>query len=428
MLAAPVLSVLIPILFQLPADTAVQQVAQSRKLGAAAAQMAARGQLDSAYVAMNAASALRPMHPGLLRETARLAARTGKTAPALTALTRLADWGLVFPLDTDSAFSALRADVRFKAVQSTVLRNQARIGASVPALQLDDSVDIAEGLVHDGGSFLVGSVRNQSVNRYRKGSRTLPFIGSGKVFSTLGFAIDDAKQTLWLSSTALNEGLMTPADSVGRASLRQYDVWSGRLIREYAAPAGSRNTFGDVLIAASGDVFVADSRAGAIYRAQPGSEALTTALEPGMLLSVQGMVEGSTAGKLIVADYAMGLAKVDVATGEARVLGFPSFTTTLIGIDGLYRYGKDIIAVQNGVLPARVLRITLDASEDNVAAVEVLEQNHPNHNEPSSGVIVGNHFYYIGNSQWAEFDGKQPKANARMTRPVILDLTLPAAR
>ncbi len=73
--------------------------------------------------------------------------------------------------------------------------------------------------------------------------------------------------------------------------------------------------------------------------------------------------------------------------------------TWLGGLDGLSRVADGFIAVQIGVKPERVVRLRRDPQGQRIAAVEVLESNHPDYNGPIQGAVEGNTFLYVANSQ-----------------------------
>jgi hypothetical protein len=98
---------------------------------------------------------------------------------------------------------------------------------------------------------------------------------------------------------------------------------------------------------------------------------------------------------------------------------------TLLGIDGLYRYGNSLIAIQNGVRPQRVLRLGLNGSGEKIETIEILESSLPIFDDPTLGVIVGDALYFIANSHWPQFnaEGNLPPAE-RLTPPTVLRVAL----
>jgi len=75
----------------------------------------------------------------------------------------------------------------------------------------------------------------------------------------------------------------------------------------------------------------------------------------------------------------------------------------LYGMDGLAFYRGSLIATQNGVNPARLVRLYLSRDAGRVERAEILEMNHELLAEPTLGVVVGDAFYYVATSQWANF-------------------------
>ena len=119
--------------------------------------------------------------------------------------------------------------------------------------------------------------------------------------------------------------------------------------------------------------------------------------------------------------------RVDLATRAVIRLDDAPGSTSL-GCDGIVwdeRSGA-IIAVQNGVVPARIMRFVLDGSGTRIARAEVLDRNLPLADEPTIGALVGRSFVYVANSQWEKHthDGKLPPGTV-LTPPVLLILPLP---
>jgi len=73
---------------------------------------------------------------------------------------------------------------------------------------------------------------------------------------------------------------------------------------------------------------------------------------------------------------------------------------TLAGIDGLYFFRNSLVAVQNGLRPARVARFFLsDSAPRRVTGVRILESDNPLFALPTTGVFADGEFYYIADSQ-----------------------------
>jgi sugar lactone lactonase YvrE len=145
---------------------------------------------------------------------------------------------------------------------------------------------------------------------------------------------------------------------------------------------------------------------------------------PGALASPGGLALSPDEKTLYVADYSRGIARVDRASREVTFLT-PRADATLAGIDGLAMDKGDLISVQNGVKPHRVVRIALEPDGGSVRSVTILEMGHPSYNEPTLGVVAGRDFVYVANSQWGLFDRGAGKWQAdRLKEPVILRLPL----
>ena len=92
--------------------------------------------------------------------------------------------------------------------------------------------------------------------------------------------------------------------------------------------------------------------------------------------------------RLFVPDYSRGIGIVDLASRQVKLLEHPK-ELSLGGIDGMYLVGRTLIAIQNGTVPERLIRMTLDASLTHVLEWETIEANWPGLGDPTHGVVVG---------------------------------------
>ena len=182
-----------------------------------------------------------------------------------------------------------------------------------------------------------------------------------------------------------------------------FDLDTGQRLQVHDAPASPASVLGDLAIAPDGQVWVSDAVAGALYRVDPEAGTMEPFLPPQTLISPQGLCFFGPSHQLVLADYSIGLVRVDTETGALTVLETPD-DATLLGIDGLACHGEHLLAVQNGVAPQRVLAITLDDTASQVRQTQVLIANHPLFDEPTLGTVVGEAFYFVANSHWNRFD------------------------
>lgn len=159
----------------------------------------------------------------------------------------------------------------------------------------------------------------------------------------------------------------------------------------------------DLAIGVDGTVYASDPNAGGIYRKLAGTDAsLDEFIPPGTFRSPQGLATSADNSKLYVSDYRYGIAVVDLETRKVSRLA-SDIPVILDGVDGLWRYGNELIAVQNGTSPMRISAFELSEDGTQVISHRVLEQAHSEWTEPLSGSIDGDALIYVGNGQWDRY-------------------------
>jgi sugar lactone lactonase YvrE len=175
-------------------------------------------------------------------------------------------------------------------------------------------------------------------------------------------------------------------------------------------------------VAPNGDVITSDSRTPAVYRLRTLDGVLEPIALRGRLLSPQGLATSADGRALYLADYALGIVRIDLSNGAMTVLPYPE-DATLLGVDGLYRHGRTLIGIQNGVSPHRVVAMALNPDGKRIDRVVVLEANHPLFAEPTLGVLRGDTLFYVANSEWERFS--DPGTADSASEPRVLRLVLP---
>jgi len=420
-LAAAVASVLVP-----QGHAEDDAVVRASRVYVKAAQEAGKaGQTQAALDAWLQAHALRPQHGAIAFELAAAYAAAGRMEDATEWLKVVGEMGFAFPTENREDLRACRAQAACRDALAALDRNRQPKVTSTVSFKLAAPRLLPEGLAYDASrdSFFVSSVRQRLILRVDPSRQPHPFADrSAGLWAALGLAVDAPRNRLWVATAAMAEMAdALPADE-GKSALVALDLATGRAVARYDLPPGPPHVLGDVIVAPSGDVFTTDSTSPALYRLPANGRALEVMAAGEPFVSLQGLALSADGKRIFVADYAKGVFAFDLESRRLRLLDAPR-TAGILGIDGLYRVGESLIAVQNGTAPPRLLRLGVEA--ERITSVEVLDAGHPSAPDPTLGVVVGDRFFYIGNSQWesarpgGQFDPAVPQAD-----PVILQVEL----
>ncbi len=261
------------------------------------------------------------------------------------------------------------------------------------AFKLAEKDLIAEGITYDpeDKSFYVGSIHKQKVVKVDAKGRVSDFaVSLGQV---LGMKVDHAGRKLWVCA---NSPAHDTTEFVSRVYV--FSLRDGGVEKKYELRGKKKHLFNDIVITSDGVAYVTDSDGGAIYVIGDSADALEEFIKPGELRYPNGIALTPDESRLLVSiGGRSGLVAIDRKTGKVESLAHEKFL--LIGIDGLYRHGNKLIAVQNVTFPEAVLELTCDEEYTRVTEVRAIVSNHPAFDLPTTGVVVGDDFYFIANSQ-----------------------------
>ena len=385
-----------------------------------------------AYLAkMEQAVALRPDYPRLLVNLAGAQALNERFEEAVATLERLAALGVHSPVEKSAAFAAMRDRKDFRDVVKKLAANLQNVkGEGEIAFQVPEMTGLIEGIAwrEKTGQFFFGDVHHHCVwvrtstepdKKGKSDSKVQRFTAEDSpLLGVFGLVVDEERGVLWAATSAVTAMDGYTDAQHGVAGVAEIDLETGEVKRVVTVTADGRpHVIGDLALGPDGTVWMPDSGAIALWRLAPGAKNPELFLESDEFNSLQGAVVSTDGRAVIVADYPGGLLRVDVATRAVHRFE-PLPDTTLLGIDGLVRAPTgELIAVQNGVRPNRVVRITLDEAGEVVTDLTLLESSHLNMTAPSLGCIgPGGNFFFVGNANWTHFD--EPGSVATPPRPV----------
>lgn len=303
------------------------------------------------------------------------------------------------------------------------------VHGSTLAFTLSEADLIPEGIAYDplDKVFFLSSLHKRKIVRVRLRMRRPPvvenFVSEGQdgLFSTLGMKVDAERRILWVCSSA--ESFMkdySEADA-GKAALFKYDLNTRKLIRKYEVGPNPRHLLNDIALNATGDVFVTDTATGEIFTVRREKDELEIFIPAGRFESPNGIDVSHDGRTLFISDLPFGVYVVDVKTKRSERLP-QSVGISPSGSDGLYFYDNSLIGIINIVSErnGRVARFYLDGSAKNVTRAAVLDCNHRLYQWPTTGVVVGNSFFYIANSQFGTFNSEQRTFPQKSLRKVAV--------
>jgi len=392
----------------------------------------ARAELVAAYQAQDfetmqtaAGKALlaRPNYPSALFNLAYAQVLGGEYGGALGTLNFLADMAVDFGVAAIDEFAPLGTHSDWPAYQERVEQIIKPAGEATVAFDVVASNYIPEGIaVDEDGRLLLGSIRYGRILRAGKGIELLSDARDAGHWSVFGMRLDGAGG-LWFASADVPQFVLAEDEKPSRSGLFRLNLATNEIDQRAELPAAEESqVLGDLVIADDDTIYSTDSLTGVLYRYSVSDKEFSVVVESGVFVSPQGLALDVSGNHLFVADYVGGLYCVRLADGRVeRITSADSIST--YGIDGLYRHGNELVAIQNGIRPHRVVAMALSDDGLSITGSRTLARNLPEFDEPTLGTIDGDSFYFVANSHWNSFDRNNNLPDG-LSNPIILKLPL----
>jgi hypothetical protein len=383
----------------------------SRELRLEAQRAAEAEEFETARRALEAALGLQPGSPSVLLGLAQIGMMAGDDELVFSALERAAAAGVAFDMtrlgEAEARLRETQPD-RYAALDGALARNAGAVGQAERAARITVPDSLVEGVaveIETDRIFLSDVIGRQIlvVEPFDRNRAEVFADREDGLQSVFGIVADDVNRVVWAATGDLPQ---TPLDEGEEAAtaLVALDLVTGDLYRRYEADDAER--IADIVVR-DGIVYAIDSGANRIYQLTSLSGSLQTLSDDPRFASLQGAALAD--GALYVADYALGLWRVDLANGAAELVR-PG-EESLLGIDGLSatRDGR-LIAVRNGFNPHAVFAIDLASDGLSVAGTEMLLRGHADFGEPTLVDVQDDRIFLIANAPWALWpeDGTGP--------------------
>lgn len=402
------------------ADQAMAAIHDEGQLAQQVARAETGSDWETAAAALRRLVQIRPQNPGYRYRLAVAYAQLNDKSGGYDTLLALQGSGIGRDLEADPRLANLHGTQVWEHLVR--LNNEALepFGEGGLAFELAPDDLLLESIVYDPGSesFLFGSARNGRI--YRRGADgTLAVLASpqgGHWWSIMHLALDPDGKHLWATSAAVPHFKEFKTELGGRSALLKIALADGRLV--HAAPVpddGMPHVLNAVAVSSRGQVVVAEGLRGQLFKLE--GEALVPLMAEPQLNHLRGLAFSPDGTVLYFADFQRGLFGLDLRNGTAFDVAAPA-NLNLYGIEGLYQYEGQLVAIQSGIQPQRVMRIRLDEAGRAVALAVPLEAAQAQFDTPTVGTLVGSRLHYIANTQRGYYDGYGLRRSSRALPPV----------
>lgn len=351
--------------------------------------------------AMERAMELRPYSFIFQFELARAYALQDEKQKAYDRLIKMQQQGFAFTTGDNPDFEKIRGTEVYEYIEKNLKANETAFGEGGVAFTVQGGPELLESLTYSPAldRFLMGSLKTGqivTVDRSGKSAVLIEPDDQNKLQSVTALAVSADGKTLYATSAATGAFPgATPNDAV-HAALLEFALPAGTLIKRHALPFdGQPQLPASLAVAPDGSVWIADAARPQVHQLKDGK--VERVLAASSLTSLRGMAFSADGKRLYVADYELGL--IGMPVGGQQMFQLTAGQHNLGGIEGLVWHGEHLYAVQNSFPPARLVRIVTAQGGAELKGLQPLEANQPALSMPTTGVVVGDDYFYIANSQ-----------------------------
>lgn len=375
------------------------------------------GDHAAALAKMEEALALRPSNTLLLGYVAFLAAETGNLERAAEAARLYAKAGQAPGAAVQGKLAEKLAPEVWAPIRIVFDANTRSSGAAETYALVPNDVLLVEGVaVSPDGDTFVSSVVSGGLYKVDNNTTTqLVRAADHGMGSFFGIAHDPVHNSLFATFARVDQ---TPGVTAGdgKTGVAEFDAHTGELKREWVLDGTTdKHQIADLLITHDHRIFVSDATGKAVF--QIIDNALVKVADLPHSMSPQGLAELD--GVLYLADYGRGVLRLEPSTGTATMMAVPPHIN-LVGIDGLTFHDGQLIAIQNGGSPHRILGLKPNPSGDRLIEVSVLAQALDKFDEPTLGASNGTNYYFVASSQWPKFGKEGVLKEGRTVNPTVI--------
>ncbi len=337
----------------------------------------------------------------------RASAMMGRPTSAYHYMLQMQQQGLSYDFDQLDETIDLRGTEVYDYMNDLLIRAGDPAGDAEPVFTLDPKLALPRAITWDPTreEFLVGTASEGillAVDEAGKSREILRATEENGLWAIMDLAVDQARNRLWVSSSAIPGFSGYRQEDEGRSGLFAFELDSLRLVGTYLPDEGNAPfRFGSMAVSPEGDVYVADRDAPVVYLKPADSHIIAPFIVDNELYGFRDIAISENGARIYLADVNKGILVIDPENQTAVMLQGPE-TLNLGGIEGLFHVGNELILIQSGIKPQRVLALQLDPSGGEVEEVRPMAIALEWFDKPSGGTLHGDAIYYFANTPAAD--------------------------
>lgn len=274
-------------------------------------------------------------------------------------------------------------------------------------LIIPDSTLIPEGIAYDSidDAFYIGSTYHRKIMKRDARGNWSDFSMARELLGVLGMKVDAQRRRLWAASANWHSDMPMARSSdtpEGTSALTVFDLTNGKILRQWRVGGAEKRFLNDLALLPDGSALITDANARRVYRANLATDSLILFVQLDAYPNGIAISDDARTAYVAVWGQTNGIAAIDLAQRSVRML-IDQSTNKPDGIDGLYWHHGDLIGVQPFRTDGKVSRFVLNSDRTIILRTEVLAQPHESFDQPTTGVIVDNDFWFIANSHLQTF-------------------------
>ncbi|MBF4467349.1 hypothetical protein [Flavobacterium sp. LC2016-12] len=364
---------------------------------------------------------IRPTHPAYTYNLASAYSLNGKIEEALSVLKKIILANNTIAFEDDADFESIKKEKGFKDLLDLKVSQSKIIETSVEKIRLSEKDLHPEGLLYlqKRKLWLVSSIRNKKIVSFDENGKCSDWFTECS-YSVFALKTDSDEKYLWVACSAIPEMKGFSKEIDGKSEILKIEIATKKLVNRYTVDGN--HVFGDLIVIKNNDIYISDSAEPIIYKIENENLVVWKDLRK-EAFNLQGIALNKSESKLFVADYLKGIISIDIKSQKGNWLEFPEEASKK-GIDGLVFSKNSLFAIQNGVVPIRIVRYNLNETQTKITDFKVLDNNRKEYNEPALATLVKNKMYFFANSPWKFYDKDFQLDESKFENPKLFELEL----